>query len=208
MTYTIELVSKTRQHTTAWSGGTTTQIAIYPKQAEYRERNFLWRLSTARVDLEESTFTALPGISRILMVLAGEIRLEHRNHHTANLKPYEQDRFSGDWTTRCFGQASDFNLMLRAGCEGSLTALSVEAQVQIALTDTGSINGTAGTTVFYCVDGGCEMTVGHESYLLAAGDVLLIYRHTAKEKLNFTVRNLKNDTVHLVRADMGHRTAV
>lgn len=208
MTYTIDLVRKAQQHTAAWSGGTTTQIAIYPKQAEYGKRNFLWRLSTARVDLEESAFTALPGISRILMVLAGEIRLEHQNHHTAKVKPYGQDQFSGDWTTRCFGKASDLNLMLRAGCEGKLTALFLNAQQQIAFADNGIVNCAEGTTTFYCVDGSCEMTVGKAAYLLTAGDVLLIHHHTAQEKLNYTVRNSENDTVHIVRADMYHIIAI
>lgn len=208
MTYKIDLVRKAQQHTAAWSGGTTTQIAIYPKQAEYSKRNFLWRLSTARVDLEESKFTSLPGISRILMVLAGEIRLEHQNHHTAKVTPYEQDQFSGDWSTRCFGKASDLNLMLRAGCKGNLTVLSLEVRQQIALEDSGKLNCAEGTSVFYCVDGNCKMTIDKESYLLAAGDVLLIYRHTEQEKINFTVRNPGNNTVHIVRADMYHKTAI
>ena len=133
LTYKVDLVKKFQQHTAAWTGGITTQIAIYPTQAEYNERNFLWRLSTARVDCEESTFTALPGISRILMVVAGEIRLEHQGHHTAIVKAYEQDRFSGDWTTRCFGKASDFNLMLGKGCQGNLTPLPIDAHKHIEL---------------------------------------------------------------------------
>ena len=208
MSYTIDLVKKAEQHVATWSGGTTTQIAIYPKQAEYNKRNFLWRLSSARVDLEESTFTALPGISRILMVLAGQIRLEHQNHHIAKVKPYGQDQFSGDWTTRCFGKASDLNLMLRPGCEGKLTALFFDAQQQIAFTDDEIVNCVEGTTAFYCVDGSCEMMVGQAPYLLTAGDVLLIHLHTAQEKLDFTVRNPENSTVHIVRADMYHRTAI
>ncbi|MEN6384076.1 MAG: HutD family protein [Phycisphaerales bacterium] len=208
MTYTLDLVKKAQQHTVAWAGGTTTQIAIYPKQAEYNKRNFLWRLSSARVDLEESTFTALPGISRIIMVLAGEIRLEHQNHHTAKVKPYGQDQFSGDWTTRCFGKASDLNLMLRAGCEGKLTALFLDAQQQIAFADNGIVNSTEGTTAFYCVDGNCEMTIGKAAYLLTAWDVLLIHHYIAQEKLDFTIRNSEYNPVHIVQADMYHKTAV
>ena len=43
-----------------WSGGTTTQLAIAPSGAQYGDRAFLWRLSSATVDLEESDFTPLP----------------------------------------------------------------------------------------------------------------------------------------------------
>ena len=34
-----------------WSGGTTTQLAIAPSGAQYGDRTFLWRLSSATVDL-------------------------------------------------------------------------------------------------------------------------------------------------------------
>jgi len=35
--------------TSNWSGGTTTQLFIYPPTAEYLQRNFIFRLSTASV---------------------------------------------------------------------------------------------------------------------------------------------------------------
>ena len=40
-----------------WTGGKTTQLAISPKEAVYADREFLWRLSSATVELEESDFT-------------------------------------------------------------------------------------------------------------------------------------------------------
>ena len=42
--------------TTQWSGGATTQLAIAPKGAVYADRDFLWRLSSATVELDESDF--------------------------------------------------------------------------------------------------------------------------------------------------------
>ena len=50
--------------TTAWSGGTTTQLAIAPEGAVYADRKFLWRLSSAQVELEHSDFTPLPDYDR------------------------------------------------------------------------------------------------------------------------------------------------
>ena len=38
--------------TTEWSGGTTTQLAISPERAAYGDREFLWRLSSATVELD------------------------------------------------------------------------------------------------------------------------------------------------------------
>lgn len=58
----IKVITKEQQKTSTWSGGTTTQLAIYPEDADYGKRNFTWRLSSATVEAEESVFTSLPGI--------------------------------------------------------------------------------------------------------------------------------------------------
>ena len=87
MCYSIELIKKEEQTTTNWSGGTTTELAIYPKDAIYSQRNFKWRLSSAVVNDEKSTFTSLKGIWRLIMVLDGELTLEHKGKHTVHLNP-------------------------------------------------------------------------------------------------------------------------
>ena len=51
--------------TSTWSGGTTTQLAIAPEGAVYAERSFLWRVSSATVELETSDFTPLPDYNRL-----------------------------------------------------------------------------------------------------------------------------------------------
>ena len=54
-----------------WSGGTTTQIAIAPQGAQYGDRTFLWRLSSATVDLDASDFTPLPDYHRLISPFRG-----------------------------------------------------------------------------------------------------------------------------------------
>ena len=49
-----KLLTQADQVTTTWSGGTTTQLAIAPEGAVYADRDFLWRLSSAKVELEHS----------------------------------------------------------------------------------------------------------------------------------------------------------
>ena len=68
-----KLLTKTEYVTTSWSGGTTTQLAISPEGAVYADRDFLWRLSSATVELERSDFTPLPDYNRFLAVLDGKI---------------------------------------------------------------------------------------------------------------------------------------
>ena len=78
-----------------WSGGKTIQIAIAPEDALYAERSFLWRLSSATVDLDESDFTSLPDYLRLIAPLRGEMRLSHNcatENVTAVLQPWEADR--------------------------------------------------------------------------------------------------------------------
>ena len=60
MKYSIIQKDKTNYSTSAWSGGATTEIRIMPEGSRYADREFLWRLSSATVEVEESTFTALP----------------------------------------------------------------------------------------------------------------------------------------------------
>ena len=73
--------------TTKWSGGTTTQLAIAPKGAVYADRDFLWRLSSATVELDESDFTALPDYDRVISTLQGDMTLTHNDGEKLTLHP-------------------------------------------------------------------------------------------------------------------------
>ena len=107
-----------------WSGGTTTQLAIFPPEANYAERDFLWRVSSAAVELEESDFTLLPDYDRLISTLAGELLLRHNGGPVLRLRPFEVHAFSGADATHSRGRCTDFNLMLRRGkARGSMEAL-------------------------------------------------------------------------------------
>lgn len=107
------------QHTTNWSGGTTTQLFIYPEGSGYADRNFSFRISTATVETESSTFTSLPGFQRILMILKGSLAITHKNQHSRTLQPFDTDTFDGGWETSAVGMVTDFNLMMAADVKGS-----------------------------------------------------------------------------------------
>ncbi len=79
MSYSIELIHNEDYKTSNWSGGTTTELAIYPVNSDYKNLNFKWRLSSAKVELEESTFTYLPNTSRFILSLDDPLRLQHEN---------------------------------------------------------------------------------------------------------------------------------
>ena len=120
----LRKLTKNEYEVSAWSGGTTTQLAIFPPEAKYAERDFLWRVSSAAVALEESDFTALPDYDRLIATLQGEIVLTHNGGAPLRLRPFEVHAFSGADATHSQGRCTDFNLMLRRGrAKGSMEAL-------------------------------------------------------------------------------------
>ncbi len=94
-----------------WSGGTTTQLYISPATAKYADLDFDIRISSAKVEANTSTFTPLPKVHRQLMVLEGNICLQHKDHYTKQMAPFDVDTFQGDWHTTSVGQCVDFNVM-------------------------------------------------------------------------------------------------
>ncbi len=109
-----------------WSGGTTAQIAVYPEDSSYGERNFMFRLSSATVVTDRSEFTHLPDYDRWLMILEGSARLVYDGEREIILKPHEWDAFDGGAATVSFGQVTDYNLMLRKGGRGSMEAVRLD----------------------------------------------------------------------------------
>ncbi|MDR6997853.1 HutD family protein [Neobacillus niacini] len=190
----IKIVKKNERTPSLWSGGKTTQLAIFPKDADYSVRNFNWRISTAIVEVEDSLFTHLPGINRVIMILDGEMYLDHEGHHSVFLKPFEQDRFDGGWTTRSKGKVTDFNLMLAKGYDGELIAIHLEKDnpdVSLAL------NGQA--EVFYCVAGFVRVvTSDEEIFILEKGDTMIL---NSKIK-NITLQNDEDINASVIRASI------
>lgn len=108
-----------------WTGGTTTQLFIYPKTADYLSRNFEFRLSTANVLVEKSDFTILPEVYRQLMILDGQISLKHDNQKPKILKKFDISKFEGRWKTTSIGTCTDFNLMTTNSIIGNLANASI-----------------------------------------------------------------------------------
>ena len=122
----FKIIKKEHLKTNKWSGGTTTELFKYPENSLFANRDFDVRISTATVEDEYSIFTPLPGIHRTLMVLEGEIELQHKNYHSIKLAPFQSDKFEGDWHTECFGKCVDFNLMTTKNTNGKIDFLQLD----------------------------------------------------------------------------------
>jgi len=122
----MQIIRKSDIQTSNWSGGTTSELFIFPTTSNYKDLNFGFRLSRATIETEESVFTPLPNVARQLMVLDGELELVHEGHHTKKLKPLQFDTFSGDWTTKSTGKATDFNLMTLGDTTGTFSVMKAK----------------------------------------------------------------------------------
>lgn len=160
-------------HTSKWSGGITTEFAIFPASARYLERDFIWRLSSASVDAKESTFTKLPDYDRILMVLEGEAVLAHADQRTVKLAALEQDSFDGAVKTSCFGQIKDYNLMTRKGCRSRMFLMDAEA-VGKPVEKTDQAGFSHGSYGFYCLTGYAVVSLDGENHMVPAGSQMVV----------------------------------
>lgn len=129
----IKVIGKESLQTALWSGGTTTQLYIYPEDADYKRGDFQARISSATVEVDKSDFTSLPGVKRYLMIFNGHLEMIHGTEDKVVLEPYEVDEFDGGVPTVSYGKVTDFNLMLKNGADGVMEALFVEPEKAVTL---------------------------------------------------------------------------
>lgn len=121
----LQRIEKTQYKRSAWKNGLghTDEIAIHPPGASLAKGDFLWRLSSARIE-KASPFSLFPAHDRTLLVLKGEgIRLIHTFEEgeppeVVDLPPLEPYEFPGDVPSKCEltgGPITDFSIFTRTG---------------------------------------------------------------------------------------------
>ena len=124
----MNIIRSNEVKTSVWSGGTTTELAIWPSDAIYANRDFTWRLSSAEVNDEKSTFTPLPNYERFITIRKGSLRLKHDDGAWYEISEGDVAEFDGGSATESEGKVTDFNLMLRKEvAEGTLDVEFAEA---------------------------------------------------------------------------------
>lgn len=190
MSKEIRVIRKAECKIANWSSGTTTELYLYPPDTSYQQRNFSWRLSVATVNEEQSNFTRLPGVWRTLMLLEGDIVLEHHQHHNMSLQPFDQDSFDGGWQTKCFGKATDFNLMTCGEYRGALAAVAINSQesfeVNRCVTDG---PGRVEAYVIYVWRGQVTVMAGGATCDLGERDVCCLTQTAINQPLSIVLHN-------------------
>ena len=170
----FRIYKKEQQKESNWSGGKTWELAIFPEEAKYLDRDFLWRLSTANSDLEESSFTKLPDYDRILMVLEGDVVLAHGDQRSAHLGEREQDQFDGAVKTRCYGRLiRDYNLIYRKGCLGRMELRRLKPAAAAIDMSPEAVDSVCSYGIF-CLEGYAVVSCGEESQMIREGEQAVI----------------------------------
>lgn len=109
MTYFI--ISKKNLNASVWDGGKTFEYFIYPPEATYAKRDFLFRISTATIEKTPSNFTQFENYQRFLVMLDNDLNIQ-RNGKKERYK--KEEVFSFDSNDEIISQTlgNDFNLMI------------------------------------------------------------------------------------------------
>ena len=163
----LQILHQSDYKISSWSGGKTIQLAIYPEGCDYADRDFLWRISSATVDLPESDFTALPDYQRYITPIAGEMTLCHDGGARIPVPVGTIHAFDGAADTHSWGRCTDFNLMLRKGrASGGMRRIagSAGSECRVEVPE----NHIA---LLYCAQG--EVQIEGANLTFAAGDSLV-----------------------------------
>lgn len=168
----------------SWSGGKTKELAIFPLDSKYADREFIFRLSSATVDLEESDFTLLPDYDRVLMVLKGSTVLTYNGKKSVHLNELEQDSFDGAWNTKSYGKITDYNLMTRKGCAGKVDIIKPEAEA-VDMGGTLDSDLKRRTHALYCKEGYLIVNAADGQKMVSPGQLLVM--EFGEEEPSYTV---------------------
>jgi len=107
----ISLLSKKDSKSSIWSGGLTYEYIIYPKTAQYTDRDFLFRISSATIEEAPSEFTKFKGYYRYLVMLDNGLDIEV-NKEKKIYEKYEIMEFKSDAEVTSYTKGIDFNWMV------------------------------------------------------------------------------------------------
>ena len=127
-----KIISQSDYSVSNWSGGETAEVFLYPPDGQYALNKFDFRISTAKVSLNESNFSSLPEYKRIIMSLDNPLELHHsgkKGFRKEVLAPFQTDYFCGSDITKSFGKCTDFNLIYLPKYGGEMTTRQSDAEI-------------------------------------------------------------------------------
>jgi len=200
------LIKGNQCRTSEWSGGTTTELCIYPENSEYQERSFTWRISSATVDLETSKFTILSDYDRIIMILKGKLFLNHGDLHSITLNELEQYKFDGNANTDSIGKVTDFNLMMRKGsCVGKVEVIQLEPKSTLTtiIEEEKNQDFDESVDVYYNIRGSIKISINESnSIILENKDILVVNKNNEIFTTIFESYNSCDEEAILIKSSL------
>ena len=202
MNYSYKIIKNDDYTPTYWSGGIATELTTYPLDSSFSNRDFLWRLGFAKIDIDTSTFSILPGVKRYLMVTDGSMILSHKDRYSKELKPFSQDFFMGDWNTTTEGRCSVFNLMTREDYDGSLSHIELHPHYTYKFNYNADLNSSSKiiNLCFHPVCGNFKINLNNENVTINCGDLFIIKYTDTPSNISFNINNIDNSTSHIISA--------
>ncbi|MCL2568940.1 MAG: HutD family protein [Oscillospiraceae bacterium] len=152
-----------------WDGGESEELYIYPEDALYKENNFGFRVAVNHDRNERSTFRKFPGFKRKIILLDGEMHLEHKDQHSITLGQYEKDVSMGDWESEGRGKSTDLNLLTAENFTGRFELL--RCNDKLALDNSRFVS-------FYSLRDGVKLYFSHHDHTykeeLDKGDYVIV----------------------------------
>lgn len=149
-----------------WSGGTTSQIFIYPDGASLAERDFYFRISSAGIETEKSDFSKFDGYHRFFTPLNSGVEISSDGNAPEKINPLELLHFDGASETSALGKCIDFNLIYKKGLKANLTVATYAKMELISYSPFPSSD----FLLIYCWSGGFEIN----EQAIQPGDTFLI----------------------------------
>jgi len=200
------LIKKEQFKTSKWSGGTTTELCIYPENSEYQNRDFTWRISSATVDLETSKFTTLSDYDRIIMVLKGKLVLQHDEGDSITLNELDQYKFDGNANTESKGKVTDFNLMMRKGtCVGKVEVIQLDPKTTLStIFDEEEVEEyDLSTDIYYNIKGKIRISINEsKTIMLDNKDILILNKENKKQSTLFECYNSYEEEAIIIKSSV------
>ena len=146
-----------------WSGGTTSEIFLFPPSSCWEKKDFQIRISSADCRVDGAPYSDFTGFTRHILPLRGSMHMFHEGHHEVLLNPFDVDIFDGSWNTHHIGKAVDFNLLYSENWTGRLKPLLQNESIKIE---------KSGIIGFYAVEG-AEILSRDFSVEVPAGDFIV-----------------------------------
>ncbi|MGL4382442.1 MAG: HutD family protein [Bacilli bacterium] len=151
-----------------WRGGKSYQYYIYPQNKLYEDHDFIFRISCATIELEQSNFTQFKGYTRYLVMLDNRLNVLINNEEIM-VKKYEPIIFNSNDEVVSFSQGSDLNIFIRE-----------DIKKHNLLISNGLFTTCSQFTVVFCLSKAL-VTINNKTYELKRHDALIIENEKLEE---------------------------